>query len=351
MAYKYATNIALSTDKPKTVFQHVRDFLTASGLYNTTTGVGEWTVINSYYAVNSTTLTDNDWCLLKTTGETGVWDFRILIKVTSAGIQCWSGTVWSGLTGSSPTVSQRYGINGECITTPANWTALYLYADKDFCAIIVRAGTTTWHQRFGIAVNLIPEYMAPLPLLAATTSGASKQMSVSDSSNSLLAVGNRVQLLDYTTGSESSQITANDTGTDIVTVGSNQYGYSTAGYLCSMFPYLVDGVIAKLYYSSFYSFTNPTSEGYNSYPFGYMSPIANVTSDTVTPCPFNQKFPAERVIVAVQNSGGCSLVLPSWVLLTRKRTVEEDVHTLGSDNYRYFHFHADTLYGFLMKEA
>ena len=223
MAYKNVVNIALSTDKPKTVFQYVRDFLTATGLYNSTTGVGGWTVINSFYAVNSTTLTDNDWCLLKTTGETGVWDFRVLLRVTSTGLQCWSGTTWSGLTTANPSVSQRFGINGDCIITPANWTNLYIYADKNFCAIIIRAGSTTWHQRFGIAENLIPEYMAPLPLLAATTSGSNKQMSVSDSSNPLLAVGNRVQLLDYTTGTEASQITANDTGTDIVTVDANNY--------------------------------------------------------------------------------------------------------------------------------
>jgi hypothetical protein len=349
MAYKQVTNVALSTDKPKVLFQHIRDFLTATGLYNTTTGVGEWTVINSYYAVNSTTLTDNDWCLLQTTGETGVWDFRILIKVTSLGIISWSGQVWSGLSGSSPTVSYRCGLSTECIATPANWTAFYLYADKDFCAIVVRAGTTNYIHRFGIAENINPEYMAPLSILSATTSGSSKQMSVSDSSNALLAVNNRVQLLDYTTGTESGLITANDTGTDIVTIDSNTYAYTTGAKMCSLFPYVVDGVLSKSYTSSLYLMCTQFA-GTGSATCGAIDYRYNSLIDTTQPNPFNQKFVAQRASFQQQNSGATLVRLPSWILFTRKRSTEEEVHTVGSDTYRYFSFFNDTSFGFLYKE-
>lgn len=351
MAYKQVINLSLVTDKPKTLFKHIRDFLTATGLYNSTTGVGEWTITNSFYAVDASTLTDNDWVLLKTTGETGVWDFRVLMRVTSLGIQMWSGHGWGGLTTNTPTISNRIGASAEILATFSAWTAAYIYADKNFCAIFVRAGTATYMHRFGIAENVMPEYMAPLPILSATTSGSNKVMSVSDSSNTLLAVGNRVCLFDYTTGSENSQITANDTGTDMITVGANQYAYSTAGYICSFFPYLIDSVIAKLYYTSCYSFSNPTGpDGYQSYPFGYLCPTPNILSDAGLPNAFNQKFPAERVLLASTNI--CtSLVLPSWILLTKKRATEEETHTLGSDTYRYFNFYNDTTYGFLLKEG
>lgn len=350
MAYKQVINLPLVTDKPKTLFQHVRDFLTATGLYNTTTGVGEWTVINSFYAVNSTTITDNDWVLLKTTGETGEWDFRVLIRVTSLGIQSWSGQGWSGLATNNPSVTYRDGVTTECFSTPANWTALYIYADKDFCAINVRAGaTTTYLHRFGIVENIIPEKMVPLPLLAATTAGASKVMSVSDSSNPLLAVGNRVQLLDYTTGAEVSIINANDTGTDLVTVDNNSIAYTTAGWMCSFFPYVIDNVQSKGYSSSLVSFCTQFT-GTGSGNVGYIDYRVISLVDTVQPNPFNQKFVAQRVSLGSQTSGATQIRLPSWILFTRKRATEEEVHTIGADTYRYFSFFSDTTFGFLYKE-
>lgn len=350
MAYKQALNISLSTDKPKVVYQHLRDFLTGTGLYDSTTGIGEWTVIN-YYEATPGVITDNDWFLIKTTGETGVWDYRVLFKVTSLGIVSWSGCNWSGLTTVNPSVTNRIGVTTEIIATPANWTALYLYADKNFCVIVIRAGTTNYVHRFGICDMVIPEYTAPVGILANTTTGSNINISLADSSPAQFEVGKRIMLFDYSAiNNETSTITANNTGTDIITVGNNSIAYFAATTkINSLFPYMLDTVVSKqagatmMHFCVFYDGSGSASSSSMMYGFG--------VADSITPNPFTLKFLAQKIIFVPASAGGACVTLPSWILICKKRSTEAEAHTDGINNWRYFSYFNDTVtLGFLLRE-
>lgn len=351
MAYKTALDITLTTDKPKVVYQHIRDFLTGTGLYNSTTGIGEWTVTNFFEATPGV-ITDNDWFLIKTTGETGAWDFRVLVKVTSLGIISWSGFNWGSLTTVNPTVTTRVGLSTECIATPANWTALYLYADKNFCAVVIRAGTTNYVHRFGICDMVYPASTNPVGILSNTSSGSNINVSLADSSPSQFDVGKRITFFDYNqSSSETSQITANNTGTDIITVNVNTYQYFSATTKVNpFFPYVLDNVLSKSLSSTCTTFVLLTVDGQGpNSAGGYLYSVASY--DGITPNPFTMQFVAHRVLYSPANSGGTVFAMPSWHLVTKKRSTEAEAHTDGTNNWRYFSYFNDTsTMGFLFKE-
>jgi hypothetical protein len=68
----FATLIGVSAATAAETFQHVRDFVCKrNGTYDySTTGIG-WDIVDASYAVDENTLTDGDWVVIKSPGESG----------------------------------------------------------------------------------------------------------------------------------------------------------------------------------------------------------------------------------------------------------------------------------------
>lgn len=356
MAYKNAKNITLSTDKPQTLYRHIRDFLTGTGLYNGTTGVGGWTVLFQYESVPGN-VSLNDWCLIKTTGESGTWDFRLYLRNTTLGIIAFGMLGITNTTAATPTYVTALGMTGECLTLPATWTAAYLYADRDFLVVVLRTGTTNVMHRIGIARNLEPAAHQPQALLSATAAGSNIQCSVTNSNHPHWNVGNRIQFFSWEVSGgaggrvETSQITNNDTTTNIVTMASQAYTYPIGASICTFFPYIADSTVAKSNFTGMQAINmglEQTTPG--TITPGISSPLA-VDATHATNL-YTGKFHAQTPYLASSGAGGgASLLFPEWFFYTKKRAVEEEVHTDGTSNYRYFSMHSDAAVGVLLKDV
>lgn len=361
MAYKNVKNVSLSTNKPETLYRHIRDFLTATGLYNTTTGVGGWTAVYNYEQTPGV-VTANDWCWLKTTGESGLWDFRVFMKVTSSGIISNVNMGLYNTSGTNPSFVTTGGLSTEAIATPANWTAFYLYADKDFCTIVVRAGTTNYIHRFGIALCYMPGTQAdPQTLAVQASSGVPATFTVPNATREGWAVNNRMIHCSWdrdgsTNGGrvEVSKITAVNTGTNQITVDSLTYIYPVGSMVASVLSYVIDSTVAKITstYITGLSQNADSNAGWAAQFALCVTPNVIADNTSMASSYTGGGVIAHPIILSMYNFSGVILCLPLWNLLVRKRTIEEEVFNDGTNDYRYFSIYNDTTtYGLLMKEV
>lgn len=78
----------------------------------------------------------------------------------------------------------------------------------------------------------------------------------------------------------------------------------------------------------------------------------SIVYDNIAPNPFTGGMIAALMVLAFAGGGGTVFTLPDWHLITKKRTVEEELHSDGVSDYRYFSYYNETTYtGYLFKEV
>ena len=137
----YANLISQSVTNSLEAFKRYRDFVCKrNGSYDySTTGIG-WTLWDSSYATNETSVAFGDWFVIYSPGEDGKQDIYFKCTVTSGyltfqGYQYWNNSTHAGV--------QRYGSTNLTSFTfaAATTSTIWIYGDLDFLCCIHKETT------------------------------------------------------------------------------------------------------------------------------------------------------------------------------------------------------------------
>jgi hypothetical protein len=223
MAFK--TLIGFSTASNAISFMVMRDWMcslnTAQGNF-TTSGAG-WTVVDSFYAINSTTISVDDFVVMTSSGTNGAMPMFIRITLTADGPEIRVAASWN--------VSTNVGSFVETFISTSDWgtpTSLYLYGSLNFVVIVASSAS----QAFIKYVGGIETPRIPVTAAVSTnsvTAGASKTINVVSVPVNL-TVGKSLTIVSPdAVYAESAVITA-ATSTS-VTLDSLTYAYPTGSFI------------------------------------------------------------------------------------------------------------------------
>ena len=143
----YANLINQASASNAETFQRIRDFVCKrNGTYDySASGIG-WTLHDSSYAVNEDTLTNGDWVVFNSMGESGKHNLYFKLTYKSADMDLVGYLYWNNSThgGVRPNGNQ----NGN-IRTPSGATKFWLYGDLDAVILSYTNGTTMYLAMFG----------------------------------------------------------------------------------------------------------------------------------------------------------------------------------------------------------
>jgi hypothetical protein len=131
----YANLVAQSCSNPAEIFMRFRDFICKrNGTYNySSTGVG-WTLYDSYYAINESTISVDDYFVIYSAGEDGQRDMYFQIKFLSGYIVIIGMLYWNSSTNTA--VGVFGSDNNQFGFTDSN--IVYVYADLDAFYVVSR---------------------------------------------------------------------------------------------------------------------------------------------------------------------------------------------------------------------
>jgi len=213
----YANLILQPTVDAPECFKRLRDFVCKrNGSYDySTTGIG-WTLHDSYYAIDEDTISNGDWVVLYSPGETTDDDIyvQLLYSTAATWLQVRAWLYWNNSThagvvgaGNSP------GLTG----SSANVEMLWVYGDMDEFSVITRGVTYYYGAYIGKTVELF--YDDTVAVSSAAVSSGSDITITLDAVPSSWSVGQNIWIMDVA-GAEKiaiKTISGNDITADIGT--------------------------------------------------------------------------------------------------------------------------------------
>lgn len=176
------------------VFKRFRDWVCArNGSYNyTTTGQG-WTYHDSSYAVSQDTISNNDYFVIRSTGESGKDDIymKVTYSATANMIQVQMCQYWNSTT--------HVGVN--LMTAANNWQVadatagtLYIYATLDYILVFTLIGASQYGALFGLLDD--SEYDKTIAISSGAVSAGSNVVVTMDLVPASWVVGGKVVVKD-----------------------------------------------------------------------------------------------------------------------------------------------------------
>lgn len=157
----YVNLVAQAVADGEEYFQHLRDFVCKrNGTFDhSATGIG-WTLIDESYAVDEDNLTDGDWVVIKSVGESGDEDmyYELMYETTTYMIQVRGFLYWNDTThaGVLP-----FNTNPLAMATAAGVDTMYIYGDLDAFIVVHKYGALYQPFYIGKVIdNMYPDTVA-----------------------------------------------------------------------------------------------------------------------------------------------------------------------------------------------
>lgn len=319
----YKNLIAVAPANAADMFRHIRDWLCSqNGIADySSSGLG-WTLHDSYYAVDADNISANDWFVAYSSGEGGNDDLYYQFKYTTTGLYIYGGLYFNAST--NAWVSTY--VNNSQVMQWSTVGSLYIYGDLNFvvCMNEVSSGTV-YPCMFGCLDYRLATRTVE-PTTGAVSSGSSVSIPVGDTTAEWWEAGNRLFIKDDDHIERITIIskTANSITADL----SNSY--ASGAKLAIAFPYYCQGG------TGFFGSSNRVIIA----PDGSLSYYANKASvpgiaSWMNPDKLNDTPVGVGVDIGYSGRGYYGSVPNVYNLYAALTHL--DVHSDGTDSYRFFY--------------